>query len=50
MTDLIEAMLVMFWVGYVLLHIYLLRTPVDEKIDEPDPLQGDALCTTPATK
>lgn len=50
MTDLIEAMLVMFWVGYVLLHIYLLRAPVDEKIDESVPLQGEPLCTTPTTK
>ncbi|MFM8464766.1 MAG: hypothetical protein ACKOA0_11855 [Burkholderiaceae bacterium] len=50
MTDLIEAILVLFWAGYVLLHIYLLRAPANEKIDEPDPLQGDSLCTTPATK
>jgi len=31
MTDLIEAILVLFWAGYVLLHIYLLRAPVAEK-------------------
>ena len=50
MTDLIEAMLVLFWAGYMLLHIYLLRAPVNENIEEPDPLQGDSPCTTPATK
>jgi hypothetical protein len=42
--------LVLFWVGYALLHVYLLRAPVDETIQENDPLQGDTLCTTPATK
>ena len=50
MTDLIEAMLVLFWAGYVLLHVYLLRAPVNDTIDEPDALQGEPLCTTPATK
>lgn len=50
MTDLIEAMLMLFWAGYMLLHVYLLRAPVNEKTDESDPLQGEPLCTTPATK
>jgi|GEM_PF-1242736 len=50
MTDLIEAMLVLFWAGYVLLHIYLLCAPTNEKIDETNPLQGEPLCTTTATK
>ncbi len=50
MTDLIEAMLMLFWAGYMLLHAYLLRTPTEEKIEQPDPLQGDSLCTTPTTK
>ena len=50
MTDLIEAMLMLFWAGYMLLHVYLLRAPLNEKIDETDPLQGEPLCTTPATK
>ncbi len=50
MTDLIESMLMLFWAGYMLLHVYLLRTPVNEKIDATDPWQGEPLCTTPATK
>ncbi len=50
MTDLIEAMLMLFWAGYMLLHVYLLRTQVTENIDESEPLQGEPLCTTPATK
>ncbi|MEK0435804.1 MAG: hypothetical protein RL369_1853 [Pseudomonadota bacterium] len=50
MTDLIEAILMLFWGGYMLLHVYLLRAPVNEKIDESDSLQGEPLCTTPATK
>ena len=29
MTDLIESILMLFWAGYMLLHVYLLRTPVN---------------------
>lgn len=50
MTDLIETILVLFWAGYMLLHVYLLRTPVNETAEDNDALQGEPLCTTPATK
>ncbi len=50
MSDLIEAILVLFWAGYMLLHAYLLRAPVNEAADDTDSLQGEPLCTTPATK
>jgi hypothetical protein len=50
MTDLIETILVLFWAGYMLLHVYLLRAPVNETAEDNDALQGESLCTTPATK
>jgi len=50
MSDLIETILVLFWAGYAALHLYLLRTPVNESADNNDVLQGEPLCTTPATK
>lgn len=53
MTHLTEIALVLFWLGYVGLHGWLLRAPNPEAagLRTPfDPLQGETSCTTPATR
>ena len=50
MNDLIEALLALFWAGYLGLHVWLLRAPADEAREPNDPLQGEPPCITPAMK
>ena len=48
--QIIEASLVLFWAGYLGLHVWLLRAPADEAREPNDSLQGEPPCITPAMK
>lgn len=50
MTYFIETMLALFWAGYLLLHWWLLRSPVYEGTDTDIPLQGELQCMPQAMK
>ncbi len=50
MNHFIETMLALFWTGYLILHWWMLRTPVYDGNESNDPLQGELQCITPATK
>ncbi len=50
MNDFIETMLALFWAGYLLLHWWLLRSPVYDGQETDHPLQGELQCTPQAMK
>ncbi len=50
MTNFIEFMLALFWVGYAALLWRLLRTPANDTVATAEFSQGEASCTTQPMK